>query len=186
MPGLPGVADDIYRWNPVGHSDTSGNAVYYIWENMQGNSVAGVRGIQYLSDIYDTLPADIDDARILPTPLFLHHTHLRWSAPDDTAALMAQSPIWTTQPALQLIGVDVTSMPMSGNGPRQLVRSYHLDYTWNFAHTRAYLSSLQPTTPSRAQQSWGFEGEPPEAVMKDLRMLVRETGLHEDASFNCI
>jgi hypothetical protein len=36
------------------------------------------------------------------------------------------------------------------------------------------------------QPSWGFEGEPPEAVMKHLGILVREIGLHEDSSFSCV
>ena len=38
------------------------------------------------------------------------------------------------------------------------------------------------------QQSWGFEGEPPKAVLKDLgilRILGREIGLYEVASFSC-
>jgi len=41
----------------------------------------------------------------------------------------------------------------------------------------------QRTTKSPAnnpQQTWGFEGEPPEAVIEDLRILVREIRLHED------
>ena len=41
----------------------------------------------------------------------------------------------------------------------------------------------QRTTKSPAnnpQQTWWFEGEPPEAVIKDLRILVREIRLHED------
>jgi hypothetical protein len=33
------------------------------------------------------------------------------------------------------------------------------------------------------EQSWGFEGEPPEAVTKDFGTEMR---LHEDASFSCI
>jgi hypothetical protein len=47
---------------------------------------------------------------------------------------------------------------------------------------RESIARKEANTP---QQSWGFEG-PPEAVMKDLGILVREMGFHEDAGFSCI
>jgi hypothetical protein len=52
------------------------------------------------------------------------------------------------------------------------------------AHHQYWLSIVMAA--NNPEQSWGFEGEPSEAVMKDLGILVPEMGLHEDASFNCI
>ena len=43
-----------------------------------------------------------------------------------------------------------------------------------------------PTANNPQQRARGFEGEPPEELIKDLRVLGQEMGLHEDASFNCI
>jgi hypothetical protein len=40
----------------------------------------------------------------------------------------------------------------------------------------------KPSPANNPQQSWGFEGEPPEAVMKDSRTRI---GLYEEASFSC-
>jgi hypothetical protein len=124
----------IYRWNLVRQYDTIGNVVVYSWSSAQA-AVGDVLGIQYLTDIYDTPPAAGDAVVGSSPPLdsFAHHTHLNWSLPDglpdgDTASL-TQSPIWRAQPALRLLRVDVTSMPMSGKGPRLQVRRYHIDYT---------------------------------------------------------
>jgi len=69
----------------------------------------------------------------------------------------------------------------SGNRPHRKSWQSHAERTGRVTEQVRDLGEA-----NNPQQSWGFEGKPPEAVMKDLRILVRETGLHEDASFNCI
>jgi YD repeat-containing protein len=141
----PGNTSDIFRWNLVRQSDSFNfdNTVYYLWQNLQTSTDGNARGIQYLTDVYDTPPVNPNVPSVFDLSLFLHHVHLRWSKDDLYGPLLAQSPIWNQPPAQRLLGVDVTTMPLGSTGPRHLVRRYHLDYTLNAAVTRAYLSTFQ-------------------------------------------
>jgi RHS repeat-associated protein len=125
-PGLEHVADNenaIVRWRLVRHSDmvhtSSGraaNIVQYRWKPL------GARALLYLTDIYDTPPANGS----LRDGDFAHHVQLDWQPHDFP--LTAYANIDKAQPDLRLIRVAVASMPWSGNGPREVIRVYELEY----------------------------------------------------------
>jgi Salmonella virulence plasmid 65kDa B protein len=157
--GLPTDVSDIYRWNLVRQFDPSGNVVVFMWDTLASDLKSGVEGMQFLTDIFDT-PLGTALSIIAD---YAHHTHLRWSAPDFSNGALVQTPVWRSQPPLRLVGVDVTSKSTRGDGPRELVRRYHLDYTWNFAHTRAFLTSFQ------------MEGRCPGVVVENSQGLLPPT-----------
>src|SRR5262249_17714416 len=72
-----------------------------------------------LADIYDT-PSLTDSND------YAHHTHLSWEP--HVNSLPVVSPLWRGRPEVRLKGVDVTSKTFTGNGPRELVRRYALEY----------------------------------------------------------
>ena len=113
----------ILRWRLVRHSDAvhkvSGTPVNYIdyrWKRL------GKRGLLYLTDIYDTPRAN--GAR--SDTDFAHHTQLTWKQPDFPQTFYAD-PHHAT-PDLRLSRVAVASMPWSGDGPREIIRTYLLNY----------------------------------------------------------
>jgi RHS repeat-associated protein len=148
--GLPTDVSDVYRWNLIRQFDASGNGIAFRWDTLAADRTGNVEGLQFLTDVYHTAPGTFG-----PPPLgaaavpvrdigeFAHHMHLIYSPPDIRALNMTQSPIWRAPPPLRLIGVDVTSKTFRGDGPRELVRRYHLDYTFNAAHTLAFLTAIQ-------------------------------------------
>jgi hypothetical protein len=113
----------ILRWRLVRHSDAvhkvSGAPVNYIdyrWKRL------GKRGLLYLTDIYDTPRANgpRGDAD------FAHHTQLTWQPPDFPQTYYADP--YRATPDLRLSRVAVASMPWSGTGPREVIRTYILGY----------------------------------------------------------
>ncbi len=113
----------ILRWRLVRHSDAvhkvSGapvNYVEYRWKRL------GKRGLLYLTDIYDTPRTNgpRDDAD------FAHHAQLTWQPPDFPQTFYADP--YRATPDLRLSRVAVASMPWSGQGPREVLRTYLLRY----------------------------------------------------------
>ena len=158
------AASAVYRWYVVRQSDAVGNTVYYTWTSNVGLAPgATVPGLQYLSDIYDTLAIGQS-----PSPVsFAHHVHLNWeldfpleptwpvyatipSMPPPTSApgtitspptLDLESPIWRAVPFAQLANVDVTSASWSSPS-RSLVRRYDLAYQPNSWLTANRLTTI--------------------------------------------
>jgi RHS repeat-associated protein len=140
----------VYRWNLARESDASGNTVYYSWTDLKSlaANTAGIAGLKFLSDIYDT-PAS--GSAIAPSS-FAHHTHLGWALQEVGGGTVFKvqgpqygtSPIWKAPPFALLSTVDVTSATWSST-TRQLVRRYTLSYTSNAAATRSFLTSLTLT-----------------------------------------
>jgi RHS repeat-associated protein len=128
---MPGWNDPVYRWNLVRQIDPSGNTIFYVWQNAQ------LSAMSYLTDIYDTPSKSAG----FNAAAFAHHTHLSWSAADAAEAVTSQSPVWRMQPNQRLTGVDVTSATMNGS-VREIVRRYHLGYTWNATGTQAFLHTV--------------------------------------------
>ena len=113
----------ILRWRLVRHSDAvhtlAGEPVNYVvyrWKPL------GKRGLLYLTDVFDTPRAngpsgDLD---------FAHHTQLTWQSPDFPQTFYADP--YHATPDLRLSRVAVASMPWSGQGPREVIRTYILGY----------------------------------------------------------
>lgn len=118
-----GNKNAIIRWRLVRHSDPvykladkPVNYIDYRWERL------GKRGLLYLTDIYDTPRASdhVSDAD------FAHHTQLSWESPDFPQTHYADP--YRATPDLRLSRVAVASMPWSGTGPREVIRTYFLGY----------------------------------------------------------
>jgi hypothetical protein len=107
----------IVRWHPVVRRDLQhpNNVIVYRWQPY------GVRGILYLTDIYDT------PSIAAPTSVgeFAHHVQLNWDGVELPAGNY-QSPE-RAMPDFRLARVAVASMPWSGTGPREIYRVYTLD-----------------------------------------------------------
>lgn len=137
-----GNRNAIVRWRLVRHSDSAhiingspANFVDYRWREL------GKRGLLFLTDIFDTPRADgrIDDAG------FAHHTQLTWSLPDFPQTAYADP--FRATPDLRLSRVSVASMPWAGAGPREIIRTYFVNY---------YLAQGATSTVSNSQvfQLW--------------------------------
>jgi RHS repeat-associated protein len=159
-PVLDAPSSNIYRWNLVRDTDATSNTVSYVWSTM-GSSTPLPNGVQYLTDIYDTL--DSAAGSLVPSSVYAHHTHLSWTpsttqawsvysnSPQDgasfnpptpqTTAIDLPSPIWRAVPQLVLSGVDVTSAGWS-SFPLTMVRRYHLTYGTNSLHTQTLLQNI--------------------------------------------
>ncbi|MGH7298626.1 MAG: SpvB/TcaC N-terminal domain-containing protein, partial [Polyangiaceae bacterium] len=151
----------VYRWDIVRDTDSSGNTVYYVWDDELGllpRGAADGPGMRYLVDVYDTpgLPSLGSFNPGVTSASFAHHAHLRWALPGTgRPAGSLYSPIWHALPFAQLAGIDVTSATM-GAPQRQLVRRYKLAYELNTTETLSHLSSIQ------------VEGCPPGTVVAEL------------------
>jgi RHS repeat-associated protein len=136
--GLPNSDDisDIYRWNLIRRFDAAGNGVAFQWAPLAADQAANVEGMLFLTDVYDTAPASFGQPPLgtAAQPVrngpdeFAHHAHLVWSAPNEFSRSAIESPIWRAVPPLRLLGLDITSKTLTGDGPRELVRRYHLGY----------------------------------------------------------
>ena len=114
----------VLRWRLVRHSDAvhtlSGspfNYINYRWKEL------GKRGLLYLTDIYDTPRANSSSDADTD---FAHHTQLTWDSPDFPQTFYADP--YHATPDLRLSRVAVASLPWSGDGPREVIRTYFLNY----------------------------------------------------------
>ena len=119
-----GNENAVLRWRLVRHSDAvhkvSGvpaNYIDYHWKRL------GKRGLLYLTDIYDTPRANGHHSDDLD---FAHHTQLIWESPDFPQTFYADP--YRATPDKRLSHVAVASMPWSGIGPREVIRTYRLGY----------------------------------------------------------
>lgn len=120
---------ELYRWYLVRMFDTFGsqesdgdplprNVVHYRYDLDGGRA--------YLTDIYDTSPANNPVGATLES--FAHHTRLRYEPrPDPTVSYRSG---WRIEQNRRLLGIDVASKTFNGGtgGDRALVRRYHLAY----------------------------------------------------------
>nr|WP_256327749.1 RHS repeat-associated core domain-containing protein [Nitrosospira sp. Nl5] len=118
----------ILRWRLVRHLDELHSAyqlpnfsriphyIEYRWKKL------GKRGLLYLTDIFDTQRA----GELGNDLSFAHHTQLTWGFPDFPQTFYADP--FKATPDLRLTRVSVASMPWSGIGPREVIRSYWLHY----------------------------------------------------------
>jgi RHS repeat-associated protein len=118
-----GNKNAVLRWRLVRHSDAmhkfSGAPVNYVdyrWKEL------GKRGLLYLTDIYDTPRANGPSG----AADFAHHTQLTWDSPDFPQTFYADP--YRATPDLRLSGVAVASATWSGFGPREVIRTYLLNY----------------------------------------------------------
>jgi RHS repeat-associated protein len=95
-------------------------------------------GVLYLSDVYDTPPAD--SAATAPLSSYAHHTRLIYQPRADVISSYRRG--WETKSALRLSSVDVTSKTDSAGAPRELVRRYHLAYEDILSSKPVYTSLL--------------------------------------------
>ena len=116
-------ASAILRWRLARHSDAVHreggkpvNVVEYRWKPLRK------RGLLFLTDIFDTPRATghASDAD------FAHHTQLFWALPDFPQTHYADP--FRATPDLRLAQVAVSSMPWSGTGRREVIRSWTLRY----------------------------------------------------------
>ena len=157
--GVDAEGANVSRYKLVRQVDVWGNTVVYVWRGI------GVRGLTYLTDIYDTSnvssPGDID--------AYAHHVQLSWQAP-PVVTYNALHPD-RAAPDLRLSRVVVTSAPWTGGGAREVVRAYWLRYLgvrsdngetensptvgplWN----RSFLASLETCGKSDVNRA-GFSG----------------------------
>jgi RHS repeat-associated protein len=125
-----GSAARIFRWNVARIYDPNGegkptedaqpkptNAVVYRYLHDGG--------LAYLSDIYDTPPAD--GATRAPLAAFAHHTRLAWEARSDVSSSYRRG--WRVEQRLRLKHVDLSSKTYTGAAdPRRQVRRMHFGY----------------------------------------------------------
>ena len=120
---------EIYKWSLVRQYDAYGaanpasgnpqpvNAVVYRYVQDGGRS--------YLSDIFDTTPANNPTTNDVTK--FLHHTALHYEPRTDPTESYRSG--WRIQQRLRLKRVDVSSGTFNdGADPRRLLRRYHLGY----------------------------------------------------------
>lgn len=125
-PGIEHTLDNqnsIFRWRLVRHSDalhkiaeTPINYIDYRWKKL------GKRGLLYLTDIYYTPDINSKSKEVN----FAHHTQLTWEPPDYPQTFYAD--IHRAKPDMRLSSVAVASMPWSGIGSREVIRTYYLSY----------------------------------------------------------
>jgi RHS repeat-associated protein len=127
----------IFAWRLARHHDAHVDA--------QGRPVNVVvyryqheRGVAYLSDIYDTPPAD--NAADAPLAAYAHHTRLLYNPRPDVTTSYRRG--WEIASTLRLSSVDVASKMESAGAPRELVRRYHLGYEDVFSSKPVYTSLL--------------------------------------------
>jgi RHS repeat-associated protein len=145
--GTPGMEhgfdgeNAIVRWRLVRHSDAvhkiagrAVNSISYRWKHL------GKRGLLYLSDIFDTPPPDHPD----DISGSAHHVQLTWEAPDfpQTSYVDVDKAV----PDQRLVRVAISSVPWSGEQPREVIRLYRLRY----AKTRTATSFTFPPSSSDA------------------------------------
>jgi RHS repeat-associated protein len=134
--GQLSLARHPFRWNAVRRFDANehvgspANLVAYRWVRM------GSRERGFLTDVYDTPPADTQD--ILNSADFAHHVHLTWDAPPFLRGLAM--PGFRATPDLRVVRIDVTSQPFQKN-TRQLLRRYYVGYVSE--GSRYYLSTYE-------------------------------------------
>jgi RHS repeat-associated protein len=132
-------ANAVYRWEIVRESDANGNTVYYTWTT-NGSLAPGstLPGLQYLSDVYDTLGV----GQPVAPASFAHHVHVNWQLSFPIAQpVQDTSPIWRAVPVAQIANVDVTGASWS-SAARALVRRYDLAYQVNTYGTLNRLSTI--------------------------------------------
>src|SRR5215472_6184175 len=172
LPNATGPAVDadrggnIFRWNLVRQYDAQGekgpvNIVVYSWKTL------GELGISYLADIYDT-PSVVGSTGEVDN--FAHHTHLDYENHDFPN--VSHALIWRAVPDLRLKRVDVTSKDFQANGPRQLVRRYHLTYmsldNYALEHVKLHGSFLQTVQlEGRCPAVESAQGNPPTMLLSD-------------------
>lgn len=113
----------VLRWRLVRHFDALHtqsaepvNYVEYRWERL------GKRGLLFLKHIYSTTKATGHQRE----SDFAHHTSLYWEVPDFPQTHYADP--FKATPDLRLRRIAVASKPWSGEGPREVIRSYVLTY----------------------------------------------------------
>ncbi|MGE0325729.1 MAG: toxin TcdB middle/N-terminal domain-containing protein, partial [Polyangiaceae bacterium] len=152
----PEKPEEVYRWNLRREFDTyhdgNGapvNVAYY------GYTHDGATA--YLSDIYDTSPADdptgylLSSGTALDFSRFAHHTHLVWEERSDPTFSYRSG--WRMEQNLRIARVDVTSASY-GNEARELVRRYLLDYDSSYHVSLLSAVTLQ----GRCQGQTVYEG----------------------------
>ena len=125
----PDNLDEIYRWCITRQYDTYGNANPASGTPTPSNVVAyryfQEGGMAYLSDIFDTPPAQ--GAETAPLEDYAHHTRLAYEPRTDPTSSYRSG--WRIEQNLRLERVDVTSKTFAVMDPaRRMVRRYHLEY----------------------------------------------------------
>ncbi|MBI5531670.1 MAG: hypothetical protein HY898_03070 [Deltaproteobacteria bacterium] len=124
----PGNSSRVFRWNLRRQIDANNNQVLYYYTHDGGTA--------YISDLYDTSPAQAGAAGLT---LWAHHTRLTYVPRPDPSVSFNRG--WKITRALRLSGVDVTAFTHEADASRKLVRRYHLSYDPTSHHT--LLASLQ-------------------------------------------
>lgn len=183
-PAVETTRDDpegIIRWRLVQQRDTpseSGrteNIIVYHWKDL------GDRRLLFLTDVFDT-PSTPFTGR--PED-FAHHVQFDWAAPDIVQTSYAQA--WRATPDLVLRRVAITSADWERSGPRQIVRTYDLQYQARqrdksmvagkqvfFPWNHAFLASIQMWGTCRAYENEGGV-VPPELTCLDPLPAVAPT-----------
>ncbi len=161
----------IFRWDLSRQYDAYGDANLATGTPLPVNVVQyryTVDGaISYLTDIYDTPPAN--GAATADISTYAHHTHLRYeSRPDATTSYKRG---WAAQQSLRLTGIDVASKTADGGtaAARRLVRRYHLTYD------PSYHVSLLASVQIEGRCGAAGAGEALEPVAEDDAGLLPDT-----------
>jgi hypothetical protein len=149
---------DIFRWSLVREYDSQGEVNgrgaprpvnVLVFRYLRDGNVA------YLSDLYDTSPAD--DPTSTDLSRFAHHTRIDYEPRPDRAVSYRAG--FRMEYGLRLRQVTVTSKPFAGpnvtTAPRELVRRYYARYLEG--QHRSLLSTVQP------------EGRCAAAIVEDTR-----------------
>jgi hypothetical protein len=116
---VDGYGGKASRWHLSERSEwtashTLGNRARYVWQ------VLGIRGIRYLTDVFDT-PINANT----PATDFAHHVKIVWETHDF--AQTAYAPIWLAKPDQRIAHIDVSSVSWS-RSTRKQVRRYWFTY----------------------------------------------------------
>lgn len=153
-----------HRWNLVREADSSGNTVYYLYTTLPDNVLpAGthVPGIQYLTDIYDTLQVGATPS----ASAFAHRVHVSWTAQSSVPPTL-YDPIWRAIPFAAIGRVDITSASWSST-QRNVLRSYIMTYWPNAWGTQSYLHQVTENGECSTAQS--EQPDPPTYMCPPLR-----------------
>ncbi|CAN5180969.1 hypothetical protein BH09MYX1_BH09MYX1_43580 [soil metagenome] len=136
----PAQPSHVYRWSLVRQYDAQGAANPASGAPLPNNVVrfryTNVEGTSYLTDIWDTPPAQNVQG---PTAEYAHHTRLTYAIRTDPTTGYKTG--YRARRTLRLTTVDVASKTLGGTGARELLRRYHLVY--DAAYHPSLLTTVQ-------------------------------------------
>jgi RHS repeat-associated protein len=134
----PDDSGKVARFHLSSMRDPYGNWTYYRYRRL------GLRGLVYLTDIFDTSSAAVPLTTTVPSD-FAHHTQLDWEPlPFRTAGYAHPD---RAKPDMRLTRVAVASATWGATGEREIIRGWELSYFANREQNYAEVNNSQVQAP---------------------------------------